>query len=773
MGGALNASEEAGDTQSKLDTIVLYGDFPQDGNNHTVSFKFSATPGEKFIIKWYWDKRDTILVATTDEMEASYTIPGNKQTLDIVFSALSPTGHIRSLNIDSAYTYNCIIFKSCPELTDVNVSHNYLYTMSFYACPALKFLDCSHNKLSGWYIGEPLSALTYLDCSHNDIRDIVEEGFTSLETLDCSYNHLLRQLRLSDCKALVNLRAIHNDSIRYYGFDLPQNSPLQSLTLGYTHQLQVLDLSRCPNLTTLNCYGNSQLTSLNLSNNPKLETLNCFDNEKLTSLYINHTSWDSLDLSSMPTLEFLYCDYNQLSYIDLSPCKNLQEFYCRNNRFSTLEIPADMVLHQLACDSNHIPLSILVDLSQHVINGLTSSPQFPTAPILQVGEFLDLQSETHLSDCEFCEHYTIFLDGQPIEERWSDGAEDHDYGLFAFPQAGIYRLQLYSSGANWHSSVYYDLTVVDSVVRPQFSIPSGAVWPDTALVLSTPTPDARIYYTADGSEPDETALPYTAPIRITEAMTVKAIAIQDTFKSHIATATYTMDTVARPTFSIPSGTTVKIGTTVSLSTTTPNASIIYTTDGTEPDNNALEYTEPIRITEAMTVKAVAIYKTVKSQVAMATYTIDSVARPTFSIPSGTVKIGTTVSLSTITPDARIIYTTDGTEPDNNALEYTEPIRITEAMTIKAVTVYKTLKSQVASASYSIDSVANEHDLKASNLRVYAKSRTIYLSEEVGEIDVFTTGGICVYRGFDTAIPVKQSGLYIVAANGRRWKVSVQ
>ncbi len=670
MGGMLNAQEEAGDTQSKLDTIVLYGDFPQDGNNHTVSFKFSATPGEKFIIKWYWDKRDTILVATTDEMEASYTIPGNRQTLDIVFSALSPTGHIRSLNIDSAYTYNCITFKSCPELTDVNVSHNYLYTMSFYACPALKFLDCSHN----------------------DIRDIVEEGFTSLETLDCSYNHRLRQLRLSDCKALVNLRAIHNDSILYYGFDLPQNSPLQSLSLGHTHQLQVLDLSRCPNLTTLNCYGNSQLTCINLSNNPKLETLNCFDNEKLTSLYINHTSWDSLDLSSMPTLEFLYCDYNQLSYIDLSPCKNLQEFYCRNNRFSTLEIPADMVLHQLACDSNHIPLSILVDLSQHVINGLTSSPQFPTAPILQVGEFLDLQSETHLSDCEFCEHYTIFLDGQPIEERWSDGAEDHDYGLFAFPQAGIYRLQLYSSGAKWHSSVYYDLTVVDSVVRPQFSIPSGAVWPDTALVLSTPTPDARIYYTTDGSEPDETALAYAAPIRITEAVTIKAIAIQDTFKSHIATATYTMDTVARPTF---------------------------------------------------------------------------------SIPSGTVKIGTTVSLSTTTPDARIIYTTDGTEPGNNALEYTEPIRITEAMTIKAVAIYKTLKSQVSSASYTIDSVANEHDLRASKLRVYAKNRTIYLSEAVGEVEVFTMDGHCVYRDYDTAIPVKQSGIYIVSAAGWRWKVAVR
>ncbi|MDE5703552.1 MAG: hypothetical protein K2H70_01875, partial [Bacteroidales bacterium] len=112
-------------------------------------------------------------------------------------------------------------------------------------------------------------------------------------------------------------------------------------------------------------------------------------------------------------------------------------------------------------------------------------------------------------------------------------------------------------------------------------------------------------------------------------------------------------------------------------------------------------------------------------------------------------------------------------PDNNALEYTEPIRITEAMTVKAVAIYKTLKSQVSIATYSIDSVANEHNLRASRLRVYAKDRTIHLSETVGEVEVFTMDGHCVYRGYETAIPVKQSGLYVVSAAGRRWKVAVR
>ena len=130
-------------------------------------------------------------------------------------------------------------------------------------------------------------------------------------------------------------------------------------------------------------------------------------------------------------------------------------------------------------------------------------------------------------------------------------------------------------------------------------------------------------------------------------------------------------------------------------------------------------------------------------------------------------------MSTATPNAKIYYTIDGSEPDETAWVCAAPIRITEAMTIKAIAIYKTVQSQVASASYTIDSVANGHDLRASKLRIYAKDRTIYLSEAVGEVEVFTMDGHCVYRGHDTAIPFKQIGIYIVSAAGRRWKVAVR
>ncbi len=770
MGNTLNAQEEAGDTQSKLDSVILLGiDLYTFNEERLPKIRFSATPGEKFVIHWTSRDFDTVLVENENEIEVVPSIKRSNYFNLIYLYALNPSGHITNIRIDS--TYRNLQLRNCPLVDTINVAYNNLTSLLIFNCPAVKFIDISHNKLDAFWFGD-VSNVTYLDCSHNDILDIDGEDYISLETLDCSYNRRLRNLWHSDFKALTNLTVRCNDSLEFLNVS---NLPLQHLTCTENPKLS--------QILAINC----RFQALDVSGNPALKELKC-DYNQLTALTFN----------DCPALTSINCNYNKLDYIDLSPCKNLQNLYCRNNRlssldirgleklevleiscnrFSTIEIPEDMKLSGLSCDSNHIPISTLVNLSQHVINDLVCS-QFLNAPTLQVGNLLDLSGETHLSDCRYCEQYTIFLDGRKVESRYSDGAEDHDYGLFTFDKAGNYRLHLKCvlEGENYNDilSAYYDLTVVDSVVRPQFSIPSGAVvWPDTALVLSTATPDARIYYTTDGSEPDETALPYTVPIRITEAVTIKAIAIQDTFKSHIAIATYTIDTVARPTFSIPSGAAVWPDTVLVLSTATPNAKIYYTIDGSEPDETAWVCAAPIRITEAMTIKAIAIYKTVQSQVASASYTMDTVARPVFSIASGKIKRGTTVSLSTTMPDARIIYTTDGSEPDNNALEYTEPIRINEAITLKAIAIYKTVPSQVASASYTIDSVANGHDLRASKLRIYAKDRTIYLSEAVGEVEVFTMDGHCVYRGHDTAIPFKQIGIYIVSAAGRRWKVAVR
>ena len=71
-----------------------------------------------------------------------------------------------------------------------------------------------------------------------------------------------------------------------------------------------------------------------------------------------------------------------------------------------------------------------------------------------------------------------------------------------------------------------------------------------------------------------------------------------------------------------------------------------------------------------------------------------------------------------------------------------------------------------------DDVANESQ-EADRLRIYAQDRTIYLSENRGLVQVFNTLGQCVYSGIATAIPVPQSGLYIVRVGTHSHKVLVR
>ncbi len=59
------------------------------------------------------------------------------------------------------------------------------------------------------------------------------------------------------------------------------------------------------------------------------------------------------------------------------------------------------------------------------------------------------------------------------------------------------------------------------------------------LTLSCQTPDAKIYYTTDGSKPTVSSLPYTQPLNISSNTVVKAIAVSDgLIASETAAATY-------------------------------------------------------------------------------------------------------------------------------------------------------------------------------------------------------------------------------------------
>ncbi|WP_400206948.1 leucine-rich repeat protein [Candidatus Methanomassiliicoccus intestinalis] len=84
-----------------------------------------------------------------------------------------------------------------------------------------------------------------------------------------------------------------------------------------------------------------------------------------------------------------------------------------------------------------------------------------------------------------------------------------------------------------------------------------------------------------------------------------------------------MPTVETPTFS-PAGETYTSTQEVTLSSKTEEATIYYTTNGTEPTTSSTEYTGPITVSSITTIKAIAVKDGMKdSAVASATYTIQS------------------------------------------------------------------------------------------------------------------------------------------------------
>lgn len=210
-----------------------------------------------------------------------------------------------------------------------------------------------------------------------------------------------------------------------------------------------------------------------------------------------------------------------------------------------------------------------------------------------------------------------------------------------------------------------------------------------SVTLSTTTPGAAIHYTIDGLTPTVSSPTYSSALSISVTTTVQAIAIVAGYQdSAVMTETYTINfpDAAEPTAS-PLGGTYTSAQSVTLSTTTPGATIYYTTDGTAPTPFSNVYSGAIPISTTTTLRAMAVAAGYdNSPVMTQVYTINlpsQVATPISSPAAGIYTSAQAVTLSTTTPGATIYYTTDGTTPTIASPVYTGPISVTSTMTIKA------------------------------------------------------------------------------------------
>ncbi len=162
--------------------------------------------------------------------------------------------------------------------------------------------------------------------------------------------------------------------------------------------------------------------------------------------------------------------------------------------------------------------------------------------------------------------------------------------------------------------------------------------------------------------------------------------------------------VATPTFNMAAGI-YNNAIDVSISCSTPGASIYYTINNSLPTESSMLYQNPVTISQTTYLRAIA-FKTgwTPSEEKHESYNL-TIATPTFSVAGGVYTSTQTVNLQTVTTGTEIRYTTNGSEPTETSSLYTNPLSIFQTTTLK-VKAYRTgwNPSSTATAIYTINNL---------------------------------------------------------------------
>ncbi len=135
-------------------------------------------------------------------------------------------------------------------------------------------------------------------------------------------------------------------------------------------------------IKSLNC-SDVHVTSLDISGNPELESLNCSSNANLSNLVLgtpkklkvlntSNSPVGAINISAITTLEQLFCINSNIPKQDLSGLVNLRELNCSGNKWMNINVKSCTKLEKLfaaGCNISQIDLSqntLLREVQLHV-----------------------------------------------------------------------------------------------------------------------------------------------------------------------------------------------------------------------------------------------------------------------------------------------------------------------------------------------------------------------------------------------------------------------
>ena len=315
-----------------------------------------------------------------------------------------------------------------------------------------------------------------------------------------------------------------------------------------------------------------------------------------------------------------------------------------------------------------------------------------------------------------------------IDNLWTSSSIGYAQGSITNGlNMGIINSRGATNGAHWEFKTTTYTTVCDHPVIA-FDRNTGKASITTATLLPS------IYYTTNETTPSSTnGTSYNEPFALTEETTVKAIVTKEGYTDSEVT-TLTIGKVATPTIQQETGTH-----NISITTTTPGATIYYTIDGTTPTTSSTLYTGASEELGGKPIKAIAVKDNmINSDIGEGEIDIRC-ATPVISFNN----ITSMVTITCGTEGSTIHYTIDNSEPTTTSTAYTGPFSVTSPTTVKAIATHGDLDPSIV-AELSIPQVAT---LTIQNNGSNAVSITT------------ATVGATIYYTTDGSTPTTSSAVY--------------
>lgn len=220
-------------------------------------------------------------------------------------------------------------------------------------------------------------------------------------------------------------------------------------------------------------------------------------------------------------------------------------------------------------------------------------------------------------------------------------------------------------------------------------------------------------------------------------------------------ATFTVAGIypAATTISPASGTVFEDALEVVLGCATADATVRYTTDGSEPTMASAAYAEPLTVRRTTTVKARAFFENgdASAQTTVATYTLKAPTTPTAEPAAGTKFVGSQIVTLNFGAGTVVYYTTDGSDPTVESPVYEGPFSVTETTTVKAIAVNADgVVSDVFAGDYILNQTPTP-EFSPANGSTFASSLTVNIT--------CTDPSAVIYYTTDGTDPTTESAVY--------------